>query len=89
MSEMYAGDLTSDHLGRTVRVAISKHVTIQDALEAVGHVSIGGKESKTVLVFQTVNPDNMSEDSIGALFAQLTNKRGFLLPHTHHVEVLL
>jgi hypothetical protein len=83
-----AGDLTVNQIGKTLRVKIGAHVTIEDEVEALGHVSLN-PGTKTLIVFATISADD-SIDPMGitAIFAGLHPRRGFLLPHDTLVTVV-
>jgi hypothetical protein len=69
-----AGELTHQHVGRTIQVKVSEHITVEDELEVFGH-----GEGGTVLLFKTVTPDTMDPTSLFAMISALSPKRGFLI----------
>lgn len=81
----HAGDLNHEDIGKTVTVKVGDHITVEDELEAVGHLR--GVNPDTLLVFKNVTPDTMDPTSLGALLSQLHPKRGFFLAHDTPVTV--
>lgn len=76
---LYAGDLTSDQIGKTIRVKVNATTTVEDKLTAVRHARYGERTTTTLWFAST-------RSGVGILF--MSSENGYVVDDTAHVRVL-